>query len=180
MLKSSITLAALLAAVSLLQLNPLFASGLILAQAESGSGSGEEKKRKLIDLWQSGDTGERMNIRGRVTSIDGSPLAGVPISIRQADGNGDYSENYRTTLISDDKGRFQFGSVVPGNYFGARHVHIEIYTDQYEYYDTSILFKTDPNLDEHYSEGQPIFLEESTVNGESILFGRFDIVLTPM
>ncbi len=180
MLRPSITLAAFLAAVSLLQFNPLFASKLILAQAESASGSGEEKKRKLIDLWQSGDSGERMNIRGRVTSIDGTPLAGIPISIRQADGDGDYSENYRTTLISDDKGRYQFGSVVPGNYFGARHVHIEIYIDQYEYYDTSILFKRDPNLDEHYEDGQAIFLEESTVNGETILFGRFDIVLTPM
>lgn len=180
MLRPSITLAALLAAVSLLQFNPLFASELILAQAEPGSSSSEEKKRKLIDLWQSGDSGERMNIRGRVTSIDGTPLAGVPINIRQADYNGDYSENYRTTLISDDKGRFQFGSVVPGNYFGAKHVHVEVYTDQYEYYDTSILFKRDPNLGEHYGEGQAIFLEESTVNGETILFGRFDIVLTPM
>ena len=120
-----------------------------------------------------------MNIRGRVTSIDGTPLAGIPIRVRQADGNGDYSENYQAVLLSDDKGRYQFGSVVPENYIGARHVHLEVYIDEYEYYDTSILFKGDPNLDEHYEDGTPIFLEESTVNGETIMFGRFDIVLTP-
>lgn len=180
MLRHSLTLATFFVATSLLLSAPVSASGLILAQAEPESGSSEQEKRKLIDLWQPGDTGQRMNIRGRVTSIDGSPLAGIPIRIRQADGNGDYSDHYRTTLVSDDNGRYQFGSVVPGNYIGARHVHIEVYTDDYEYYDTSILFKGDPNLGEHYGDGQAIFLEESTVKGETILFGRFDIVLSPM
>ena len=175
----SIALAALIATASLLQFNPVLASGLILAQAESGTGDGEQKKSKLVDLWRPGDPGQRMNIRGRVTSIDGTPLAGIPISVRQADGNGDYSENYQAVLLSDDKGRYQFGSVVPENYSGARHVHLEVYIDQYEYYDTSILFKGDPNLEYHYGDGQAIFLEESTVNGETILFGRFDIMLTP-
>lgn len=170
--------------VFLMLLNPILslpasASELLLAQADSGSGAAQEK-RKLVDLWQPGDAGQRMNIRGRVTSIDGTPLAGIPIRIRQADGHGDYHEQYRTTLFSDDKGRYQFGSVVPGNYTGARHVHLEVYVDNYEYYDTSILFKGDPGLDQHYGDGKAIFLEESTVDGETILFGRFDIVLVPM
>lgn len=172
--------AAFLVASSLLLIQPGFASGLVLAQAESESASDEQKKRKLVDLWQPGDAGQRMNIRGRVTSLDGTPLAGIPIRIRHADGNGDYSENYQAVLLSDEKGRYQFGSVVPGNYAGAKHVHLEIYTDGYEYYDTSILFKGDSNLDQHYGDGQAIFLEESTVSGETILFGRFDITLTPM
>ena len=175
----SITLAASIATAGLLQFNPLLASGLILAQAESGSADSVQQKSKLVDMWRPGDPGQRMNIRGRVTSIDGTPLAGIPIRVRQADGNGDYSENYQAVLLSDDKGRYQFGSVVPDNYSGARHVHLEVYIDEYEYYDTSILFKGDPNLEQHYDDGQAIFLEESTVNGETILFGRFDIMLTP-
>ena len=153
------------------------ASSLVLAQADSSSGS--EKKAKLVEMWQPGDPGQRMNIRGRVTSLDGTPLTGIFISVRQANGEGDYTENYRTTIETDSKGRYQFGSVVPGNYFGARHVHVTVYQDGWEYFETSILFKGDPNLDEHYEEGTPIFLEESTVNGETIMFGRFDIVLTP-
>lgn len=175
----SIALAASIATAGLLQFDPVLASGLILAQAEPGTGDSVQKKSKLVDMWRPGDPGQRMNIRGRVTSIDGTPLAGIPIRVRQADGNGDYSENYRAVLLSDDKGRYQFGSVVPENYSGARHVHLEVYIDEYEYYDTSILFKGDPNLEQHYDDGQAIFLEESTVNGETILFGRFDIMLTP-
>jgi len=173
MSRSAIIPATILIAVSLMLFNPL------LAQADPDSGGGEEKKSRLVDLWQPGDAGQRMNIRGRVTTIDGTPVAGIPISIRQADGTGEYTDNYRTTLMSDDQGRFQFGSVVPDNYSGARHVHITVYTDGYEYYDTSILFKGDPNQEYHYGDGQAIFLEESTVNGKTIMFGRFDILLIP-
>jgi protocatechuate 3,4-dioxygenase beta subunit len=153
------------------------ASDLVLAQANT---SGDGDKPRLIDFWRPGDSGQRMNIRGRVTSLDGTPLAGIPVSIRQANGDGDYTDQYRGTLISDDRGRYQFGSVVPGNYTGARHVHVAVYADGYAYFDTSILFKDDPNQQSHYANGTAIFLEESTVNGETIFFGQFDIVLTPM
>ena len=142
-----------MAVTGLLITNPVFASDLIIAQAETST-SGAEKKSKLIDMWQPGDPGQRMNIRGRVTSLDGTPLSGIRISIRQANGAGDYTENYRAVLESDARGRFQFGSVVPGNYIGARHVHVTVYQDGFEYFDTSILFKRDPNLDEHYESGE--------------------------
>ena len=178
MFKQGFRFTLFLAVTGLLISNTVFAAGSTIAQADTST-SGAEKKSKLIDLWQPGDPGQRMNIRGRVTSIDGTPLGGIRISLRQANGAGDYTENYRTTLETDAKGRFQFGSVVPGNYSGAKHVHLTVYQDGFEYFDTSILFKGDPNLDEHYEDGTAIFLEESTVKGETILFGRFDIVLTP-
>lgn len=178
MLKQGIRFVVSMAVTVLLITNPAFASELTIAQSESST-SGAEKKAKLIDLWQPGDPGQRMNIRGRVTSLDGTPLGGIRISIRQANGDGDYTENYQAVLESDARGRFQFGSVVPGNYIGASHVHVTVYQEGFEYFDTSILFKRDPNLDDHYEGGTAIFLEESTVKGETILFGRFDIVLTP-
>jgi hypothetical protein len=31
----------------------------------------------------------------------------------------------------------------------------------------------------HSSDGTLVFLEESTVNGETIMFGQYDIVLSP-
>ena len=181
MLKHISRFSALLALLSLLWSQVSFGSGLILAQAQTAQSTDNEatKKPKLVDFWQPSDAGQRMNIRGRVTSLDGTPLEGIFIALRQANGDGDYTENYRTTLETDTRGRFQFGSVVPGNYFGARHVHLTVYQDGWEYFDTSILFKGDPNLGEHYDDGTAIFLEESTVNGETIMFGRFDIVLTP-
>lgn len=178
MCRHGFRLAVFMTVAGLVLPNATIASDLTFAQADTSTAAAEKKSR-LIDLWQPGDSGQRMNIRGRVTSIDGTPLGGIRISLRQANGEGDYTENYRTTLETDAKGRFQFGSVVPGNYFGAKHVHLTVYQDGFEYFDTSILFKGDPNLDEHYEDGTAIFLEESTVNGETILFGRFDIMLTP-
>jgi protocatechuate 3,4-dioxygenase beta subunit len=178
MFKHGFKLVVFMAVTGLMIPNAVIASDLTFAQADTST-PGAEKKSKLIDLWRPGDPGERMNIRGRVTSIDGTPLGGIRISLRQANGEGDYTENYRATLETDAKGRYQFGSVVPGNYMGARHIHLTVYQDGFEYFDTSILFKGDPNLDEHYENGTAIFLEESTVKGETILFGRFDIVLTP-
>jgi protocatechuate 3,4-dioxygenase beta subunit len=157
---------------------PAMAAGQ--ADENSASAAGDDGKPGLVDFWRPGDPGQRMNIRGRVTSIDGTPLAGIPISIRQANGAGDYTERYRGTLISDDKGRYQFGSVLPGNYTGARHVHVGVYTTDYKYFDTSILFKDDPNQQSHYAHGTAIFLEEATIDGETMLFGQFDIVLVPM
>jgi len=177
--RQGIRFVATMALTALLVPSPLFASALTTAQTEAPA-SNSQNKPKLVDMWQPGDSGERMNIRGRVTSIDGTPLGGIPISIRQANGDGDYTERYRTTLLSDEQGRYQFGSVLPNNYHGAKHVHVTVYEDGYEYYDTSILFKRDPGHESHYDEeGKAIFLEESTVNGETILFGRFDIVLIP-
>src|SRR5210317_270603 len=178
MCSRGIRLAIFMAITGLMIANAVVASASTLAQADASTPDADNKS-KLIDLWRPGDPGQRMNIRGRVTTLDGTPLPGIFISLRQANGDGDYTENYRTTLETDANGRYQFGSVVPGNYMGAKHVHLTVYQDGFEYFDTSILFKGDPNLDEHYENGTAIFLEESTVKGETIMFGRFDIVLTP-
>ena len=139
------------------------------------------KKTKLVDLWQPGDSGERMNIRGRVTSLDGTPLAGIAIEIRQADGNGQWTEQYRTTLTTDARGRYQFGSVVPvSNYCGDPHVEVVVYQNGWEYFDDKIVFEDSTSVDSiYYGDGTSVFLEESDVKGETIKYGRFDIVLSP-
>ena len=181
MVSSRLSLAAILAVLSITASPAAMAFSLVVAQSAATPSSEitADGKSKLVELWQPGDSGERMNIRGRVTTIDGTPLAGVRIFIRQADGSGDYhDQRYNAILESDQKGRYQFGSVVPGNYFGARHVHLAINHEGYNYLDTQILFKGDPNIDES-AEANAVFLEESEVKGETILFGRFDIVLTP-
>jgi len=165
------------AVAGLLIANLVFATSAVVASSESPP-SATNKKLKLIDLWQPGDSGQRMNIRGRVTSVDGTPLSGINIEIRQPDGDGDWIEQYQTTLTTDAKGRYQFGSVVPeSNYCGAPFVKLKVYQDGWEYFDTSIVFEDDTEVFEE--DGTPVFLEESTVKGETIMFGRFDIVLSP-
>ena len=160
--------ALLLALVNLLTVTAVGAADTVLAQAGD--------KPRLIDLWQPGDPGHRMNIRGTVTTIDGTPVVGAYIYIRQADGTGAYTENYSTTIESDAKGRYQFGSVLPGQYYGTKHVHIWAAHDSHGSVTTEILFQGDPNLEDPDAPNA-IFLEEATVNGETILFGRFDITL---
>ena len=164
-----IRLALLLALVYLPSAFSLQAAELLLAQSA--------EKPKLVELWQPGDPGERMNIRGRVTTVDGTPVAGAQIHIRQADGNGDYTPNYSTTIETDAKGRYQFGTVLPGQYYGTKHVHIWAIHDDHGSISTEILFQGDPNLEDPDAPNA-IFLEEATVNGETILFGRFDMTLS--
>ena len=180
MFNDGIRFVAWVAVVHLLISTTAFGGNLIIAQSEtSPSTSSSEKKPKLVSLWQPGDPGQRMNIRGRVTSIDGTPVAGASIFIRQTDGNGDYHEQrYNATLTTDQKGGYQFASVLPGQYYGIKHVHVGVDHEAYQYLETRIEFKGDPNLDESTAP-RAIFMEESNVNGETILFGRFDIVLTP-
>ncbi len=168
------------AVVNILISTTTFGTSLIIAQSEtSPSTSPAEKKSKMVSLWQPGDPGQRMNIRGRVTSIDGTPVTGASIFIRQTDGNGDYHDaRYNAKLITDQEGGYQFASVLPGQYYGIKHVHVWVNHDAYEYLETRIEFKGDPSLDESTAP-EAIFLEEGNINGETVLFGRFDMVLTP-
>ncbi|MFC1664157.1 carboxypeptidase regulatory-like domain-containing protein [Pseudomonadota bacterium] len=153
-------------------------ANLELAQSPSAF-SDPEKKSKLVNLWRPGDVGQRMYIRGRVTGLDGKPIAGASISIRQADGTGEYQDRYQTTITSDEKGGYRFASVLPGQYYGVKHVHLWVTRDGYEPLNTEIVFKGDPNLDEA-TNPQAVFLEEGKIKGETILFGRFDMVMQPM
>jgi protocatechuate 3,4-dioxygenase beta subunit len=158
----------------------LFTAGPAFASAD-GPPEDAAKKARLTDLWKPGDTGDRMNIRGRVTSLDGTPLAGIAIEIRQPDGDGLWTEQYRTTLITDEQGRYQFGSVVPAsNYCGEPHVEVMVFQDGWKFFDDRIVFQNNAEAGRiYYGNGTPVFLEESNVRGEAIKFGRFDIVLSP-
>jgi protocatechuate 3,4-dioxygenase beta subunit len=157
-----------------------FTAGNAAASSENPP-SDASQKAKLVDLWQPGDAGERMNIRGRVTSLDGTPLAGINVEIRQPNGDGNWTEQYRTTLTTDANGRYQFGSVLPvSNYCGDPHVEVTVYQSGWEYFDDKLVFEDGAAADSlYYGDGTPVFLEESSVKGETIKFGRFDIVLSP-
>lgn len=169
-----------LALAGMLSQTAVFASDLVVAGV-TPSAADSAKKAKLVDLWQPGDPGQRMNIRGRVTGPDGEPLAGIEISVSQPDGLGDWIEQYSTTLMTDAQGRYQFGSVVPesSHYCGEPHVRVTIFQDGWDYYDKNLLFSEDIDMASHSEAGTPVFLEESTVNGETVMFGRYDIVLSP-
>ncbi|NCF37834.1 MAG: hypothetical protein GWP56_15885, partial [Gammaproteobacteria bacterium] len=49
--------------------------------------------------------------------------------------------------------------------------------DGYQYLDTEFYFKDDPKADSEHPNA--IFLEAGTVEGETMMYGRFDITLIP-
>jgi protocatechuate 3,4-dioxygenase beta subunit len=140
--------------------------------ADSHSG-----KSKMVDLWQPGDSGQRMRIRGRVTSIDGHPMPNVVIRFRHADSEGIDWSYHLGEVIANEKGVYQFGSVIPGNSHRLSHVHVTVDHDGYQYLDSEFHFKHDPKAAE--DDPDAIFLEAGTVDGETMMYGRYDITLIP-
>jgi len=145
-------------------------SGPVSADSHSG-------KPKLVDLWQPGDSGQRMRIRGRVTSFDGRPIPNVVIGFRHADSEGIDWSYHLGEVIANEKGVYQFGSVIPGNSHRLSHVHVTVDHDGYQYLDTEFHFKRDPKSAE--DDPDAIFLESGTVEGKTLMFGRYDITLIP-
>ena len=142
------------------------------AQAESHGG-----KPKMVDLWQPGDRGQRMRIRGRVTGIDGTPIPNVAIWFRHADSEGLDWSYHRGYVHTNEKGVYQFGSVIPGNSHRLSHVHVVVDHPGFQYLDTEFHFKNDPKAAD--DDPLAIFLEEGMIEGKTMMFGRYDITLIP-
>lgn len=141
---------------------------------------GEMMSPTTLTLWRAGDPGQPLRISGWVRSTSGKPVPGVTIYIRQADGTGTYTPEYQGSLKTDKDGRYRFSTVLPGQYYRAKHIHIGAVRDGYEYLETQIIFKGDPNLHPESQEKYAIHLEESLVDDKKVLHGRFDMVLRPI
>lgn len=161
----------------------LLAQQAASAATEPSAGSGAEGAFGLPTsavLWQPGDAGERLFLRGRVVDREGRPLAGVLVALRQADGNGDYHDlRYRATLQTGKDGTFSVSTVLPGQYWGAKHIHLMVRHDSYGQLATRILFKGDPHVDEAQEGDFAILLEEVHKDGEKALVGGVELVLPP-
>lgn len=154
------------------------ALGLCAAALTAAGQQAEPEARKITNFWRPGDPGERLYIDGRVLDENGKGIMGATVNIRQADGTGEYQpDRYRGSFTTDKDGGYAFGTVLPGQYYRAKHIHVLITHDNYAPLETRILFKRDPNLDEETARKHAIFLEEAQVKGEKVLFGRFDVVL---
>lgn len=85
-----------------------------------------------------GKGAQRLTVRGRVTGLpDCRPLADARIEVWQADAQGDYTIVggtrddprclLRATLVSDRDGRYQYSTLLPGEYPGRpRHIHYRV------------------------------------------------------
>ncbi len=130
-------------------------------------------------LWRPGDPGERLHIRGRVISSDGRPVPKAELTLWQADGTGAYQdERYRASFATGDDGAFQLITVLPGQYWGAKHIHVMVVHPEHAHLTTRILFRGDPNIDE--GEGDlAIPLEEVRTEEGTVLLGGVEFVIQP-
>jgi len=113
-----------------------------------------------------------------VVDPHGRPLAGAIVALRQADGNGSYQDvRYRATLQTAKDGTFSVSTVLPGQYWGAKHIHLTVRHDSYGQLVARILFKGDPHLNEARDGDFVILLEEVHKDGEKILVGGVELIL---
>jgi catechol 1,2-dioxygenase len=146
-----------------------------------------------------GEPGEPITIKGRVLSSDCStPIKNVLIEIWQTDAQGKYhgrEDNFRLRgqIKSDDKGYYEFISVMPGSYrllngFRPAHIHIKISHPDYRNVVTQLYFKGDPYLWPNDACGRGcrsndpnriIELKKKKQEKRDILEGIWPIVLYP-
>lgn len=140
----------------------------------------EPNAPESVNLWQPGDPGQPLRINGWVRSTNGKPIVGAVVTVWQADGTGSYHEDrYRANLHTGKDGKYRFNTVLPGQTYSVKHIHVIVTHPQYEPIETQILFKGDPHLDETVATELAIPLEQGTIKGKTVLFGTFDIVMRP-
>lgn len=129
-------------------------------------------------LWRAGDPGERLNLELRLMRLDGRPVAGAQVELWQADGAGVvHADRYRTTLASGPDGTVRVATALPGYVWRARHIHYVVTHPEHPQLITRVFFKGDPLLEEYPEPGLTVALEEATVEGETVLFAAFEVVL---
>lgn len=100
-------------------------------------------------LRRPGDAGLPLQVSGAVYDTRGDVQSGASIEIWQANHRGLYDidgYSYRTTLATDQKGKYEFGSLMPGHYPGrvCQHIHYLVKAPGHKPLITQLYFATDP------------------------------------
>ena len=129
-------------------------------------------------LWEPGQPGQRLHLRGRVLDTRGAALADALIELWHTDAAGNYPP-LRASRRSDAHGRFGIVTVLPGHNQGyrARHIHFVVSHPGHARLVTRIYFKGDVNMDEAPYPELAVFVEESEIDGQSVLFAEVEFVL---
>ncbi len=132
-------------------------------------------------LWQPGDPGQPLLLRGRVLSTAGAPVADALVELWHTNSAGEYPP-LRASLRTRVDGGFGIRTVLPGHNAGyrARHIHFVVTHPRHQRLVTRIYFKGDPNMAEAIYPELAIFLEEGLIEGETVLFGDVEFVVRPL
>jgi protocatechuate 3,4-dioxygenase beta subunit len=88
-------------------------------------------------------------VSGKVFDTRGDILSGAKVEIWQANHQGLYDidgYSYRTTLVADRDGKYDFGTLMPGHYPGrvCQHIHYLVSAPGHKPLITQLYFATDP------------------------------------
>ncbi len=131
-------------------------------------------------LLEKGMPGTRLVLKGRVLSLDGSPIKGARLDFWQADANGAYdNRGYRLRghQFTDEQGRYSLETIVPGNYAGrTSHIHVKVQAPGQPILTTQLFFPDDPRnrADWLYKPGLLLQVHDTAGSKEA----AFDFVLT--
>jgi protocatechuate 3,4-dioxygenase beta subunit len=138
------------------------------------------------NLRESGMTGTRLRLTGRVTAPDCTPLAGALLDFWQADADGAYdnvSYRLRGRQVAGPDGAFQLDTIIPGHYLnGAKyrpaHIHVKVGAKGHVLLTTQLYFEGDPfNETDGFIHKSLIMTLRDGADGAKD--AGFDFVLTP-
>jgi protocatechuate 3,4-dioxygenase beta subunit len=130
-------------------------------------------------LIESGITGTRLIVTGRVLSTACAPIGGALLDFWQADDAGSYDNagyRLRGHQYSDGEGRFSLETIVPGLYPGrTRHIHVKVQPRNGAILTTQLYFPGEPRNATDGIYSADLLLAINLANG--IQNGIFNFVL---
>lgn len=139
---------------------------------------------ELRNLWQQGDPGEKLLLRGRVLSSGGAPVSDARVELWHADGNGQVHEDrYRTRLHTGANAEFGVTTALPGyipgapGFWGARHIPVVLTHHGYPQLISLILFEGDPNLAGLSYPELAVFVEQGRIKDQTVQFAEVILIL---
>jgi protocatechuate 3,4-dioxygenase beta subunit len=104
------------------------------------------------NLRAANDPGLPLTVAGVVYNTRGDILPGAKLEIWQTDHTGHYDlqgYRYRTILIADAAGKYDFSSVIPGHYPArvCQHIHYAVTAPGHKAMVTQMYFASDPVFD---------------------------------
>ena len=106
------------------------------------------------DLYQTGMAGTKLIVTGYVYDTNCQPVANALLDFWQADANGNYDNSgytLRGHQFTDENGRFQLTTVVPGLYPGrTEHIHFKVQAPNGQLLTSQLFF---PGVAQNDSDG---------------------------
>ena len=132
----------------------------------------------VTSLWEPGQPGERLLLRGRVINTSGVPVEEALVELWHTDAFGNYPP-LRASLRTKKNGSFGISTVLPGHNGGyrARHIHFVVTHPVHQRLVTRIFFKGDENLAEAPYPELAVFLEEGRIDSQLVYFSDVEFVL---